>query len=202
LQQEVVVTSMSSFWSAMVVVFAAELGDKTQLVALGFGARYRLGWVLTGIGLAYMVTNLLSVVVGAAVGVALPGDVLRVGGGVLFLVFGVWTLRDVDDELDSMPGVDAGPGDASRAQVVASVAAAMFVAELGDKTMLASATLASTGSPVLVWLGATVGIFFAGALGALAGRAVGSRVSARLVRIGAATLFAAFGVGLIISAVV
>ena len=48
---EVVVVPVSSLWSALVVVFVAELGDKTQLVALGFGARYRLGWVLTGIGL-------------------------------------------------------------------------------------------------------------------------------------------------------
>jgi putative Ca2+/H+ antiporter (TMEM165/GDT1 family) len=54
------VATVSSFWTALVVEFVAELGDKTQLVALGFGARYRLGWVLTGIGLANVATNLVS----------------------------------------------------------------------------------------------------------------------------------------------
>ena len=74
------------------------------------------------------------------------------------------------------------------------------LAELGDKTMLATATLASAGNPVLVWCGATFGIFLAGALGAVAGRAIGRRLSDRVIRIGAAALFALFGVGLIVSA--
>jgi putative Ca2+/H+ antiporter (TMEM165/GDT1 family) len=192
---------MSSFWSALIVVFVAELGDKTQLVALGFGARYRLRWVLTGIGCAYVATNLLSVIVGALLGAALPDDVVRIGGGVLFLLFAAWTLRDTDDESDDADAGALGEVAAIRpSRVVLSVAVAMFVAELGDKTMLATATLASAGNPVLVWCGATAGIFAAGALGAVAGRAIGDRVPARVVQLGAAVLFAVFGVGLIVSA--
>ncbi len=192
---------MSSFWSTLAVVFVAELGDKTQLVALGFGARYRLGWVLTGVGLAYVATNLVSVVVGALLGAALPDDVVRVVGGLLFLGFAVWTLRDVDDRPAGPDDGDAAHGvERGSVAVVMSVAGAMFVAELGDKTMLATATLASTGNPVVVWLGATVGIFLAGALGVVAGNAIGDRVPARSVRIGASALFAAFGVGLIATA--
>lgn len=190
---------MSSFFTALVVVFVAELGDKTQLVALGFGARYRLAWVLTGIGLAYVATNLVSVVIGALLGAALPGDVIAVVGGVLFLAFAVWTLREAgDEEVEADEGQERTGG--SPAAVVMSVAGAMFIAELGDKTMLATATLASTRSPVMVWLGATVGIFLAGALGVVAGRAIGNRVPERTVRIGSAVLFAVFGVGLIVSA--
>jgi putative Ca2+/H+ antiporter (TMEM165/GDT1 family) len=73
----------------------------------------------------------------------------------------------------------------------------MFVAELGDKTMLATATLAAKGNPVLVWFGATVGIILAGALGVLLGRWFGARLPERVTRIGSAALFAVFGVGLI-----
>ena len=180
----------------MVVVFVAELGDKTQLVALGFGARYPLRWVLTGIGLAYVATNLVSVVIGALLGAALPDSVVRVAGGILFLAFAVWTMRDPDGvgpdpaERDD----DTVPVPRRPARVVMSVAGAMFVAELGDKTMLATATLASTRNPVLVWAGATLGIFLAGALGATAGRAIGDRVPERSVRIGAAAVFAVFGI--------
>jgi putative Ca2+/H+ antiporter (TMEM165/GDT1 family) len=194
---------VSSFWSALVVVFVAELGDKTQLVALGFGARYRLRWVLTGIGLAYIATNLVSVVIGAVLGAALPDNVVRIAGGILFLVFAAWTMRDPDGAGPDPTQQDHETVPVSRppVRVVMSVAGAMFVAELGDKTMLATATLASTRNPALVWAGATLGIFLAGALGATAGRAIGDRVPERSVRIGAAALFAVFGIALLVSAI-
>jgi putative Ca2+/H+ antiporter (TMEM165/GDT1 family) len=82
-------------------------------------------------------------------------------------------------------------------RVVVSVAVAMFVAELGDKTMLATATLAAQGNPVLVWVGATLGIIASGSLGVLVGRAVGARIPERATRIGSSALFAVFGIVLI-----
>ena len=72
---------MSDLLTALVVVFLAELGDKTQLVALGFGARQRLGPVLLGVALAYVATNLVSVVVGGLLGAALPTRAIGIGGG-------------------------------------------------------------------------------------------------------------------------
>jgi Ca2+/H+ antiporter, TMEM165/GDT1 family len=77
------------------------------------------------------------------------------------------------------------------------VAVAMFVAELGDKTMLATATLAAQGNPVLVWVGATIGIFLAGAVGVLVGRSAGARLPEHAIKAGSAILFALFGVALI-----
>ena len=84
---------MRSLLAALVLVFLAELGDKTQLVAMGFGARQRPGPVMAGVALAYAATNLLSVVVGGLLGVALPTRAIGLGGGVLFLAFAVWGLR-------------------------------------------------------------------------------------------------------------
>src|SRR5687768_8041934 len=144
---------MESLFAALGLVFIAELGDKTQLVALGFGARHRLAPVLAGVVAAYAVTNLLSVVVGGLLGAALPTRAIGLVGGVLFLGFAAWTLRS-DDDGEEDGEANAG-GDRS---VFLSVAVAMFVAELGDKTMLATATLAAQGDPVLVWIGATIGI--------------------------------------------
>ena len=97
---------MESLLAALGVVFLAELGDKTQLVALGFGARYRLAPVLTGVVVAYMATNLLSVIVGGLLGAALPTRAIGLVGGVLFIAFGIWTLRsdDDEDEADGSPG--------------------------------------------------------------------------------------------------
>lgn len=184
---------MESLLAALGLVFVAELGDKTQLVALGFGARHRLAPVLTGVVIAYMATNLLSVVVGGLLGATLPTRAIGLGGGVLFLGFAAWTLWKDDGDGDE-EGAATGNGS-----IVLSVATAMFVAELGDKTMLATATLAAQGNPVLVWIGATVGIILAGTLGVLLGRVFGARLPERATRIGSAVLFAAFGLALIVT---
>lgn len=184
---------MGSLLAALGIVFLAELGDKTQLVALGFGARHRLGPVLAGVALAYAATNLLSVVVGGLLGAALPTRALGIGGGVLFIGFALWTLRDAGEDDDDEGAVPTGHG-----RVVVSVAAAMFVAELGDKTMLATATLAAQGNPVLVWIGATIGIILSGSVGVLVGRATGARLPERTIRLGSSALFAVFGVALIV----
>jgi putative Ca2+/H+ antiporter (TMEM165/GDT1 family) len=187
---------VESLLAALGLVFVAELGDKTQIVALGFGARYRLAPVLTGVVLAYMATNLLSVVVGGLLGATFPTRAIGLVGGVIFLGFAAWTLlhHDGDEEVDEDA---AGAGGMQDRHVVLSVATAMFVAEVGDKTMLATATLAAQGSPVLVWIGATVGIILAGALGVLLGRWFGARLPERVTRIGSAVLFAGFGLVLI-----
>jgi putative Ca2+/H+ antiporter (TMEM165/GDT1 family) len=182
------------------LVFVAELGDKTQLVALGFGARHRLGPVLAGVAIAYAVSNLVSVVAGGLLRVALPVRAIGLVGGFLFLGFAAWTLRepagDAGHEADAVGGVGAA---IDRRSVVLSVAGAMFVAELGDKTMLATATLAAQGSPVHTWIGATVGIILSGALGVLLGRVFGARLSERVTRLGSAALFALFGAVLLLA---
>lgn len=181
---------MESLFAALGLVFIAELGDKTQLVALGFGARYRLAPVLAGVVAAYAVTNLISVVIGGLLGAALPTRAIGLGGGVLFLGFAAWTLRSDDEDDEDAP-------EAGNRSVFLTVAAAMFLAELGDKTMLATATLAAQGDPLLVWIGATIGIILSGSLGVLLGRAFGARLPERATRIGAAALFAFFGLVLI-----
>jgi putative Ca2+/H+ antiporter (TMEM165/GDT1 family) len=197
---------MSELLTALAVVFLAELGDKTQLVALGFGARQRLVPVLAGVALAYVATNLVSVVVGGLLGAALPTRAIGLGGGVLFLAFAIWALLG-DDADEAGPDGGGGRGDIAapahhggELRVVGSVAVAMFVAELGDKTMIATATLAARDNPVLVWVGATIGIFLAGALGVVVGRFVGARLPERVTRIGSAAVFAVFGVILIATA--
>jgi Ca2+/H+ antiporter, TMEM165/GDT1 family len=189
---------VDSLLAALGLVFVAEMGDKTQLVALGFGARYRLAPVLTGVVVAYMATNLLSVVVGGLLGATFPTRAIGLVGGVLFLGFAAWTLLHHDeDEEDEDTDEGSGATGTGDRHVLLSVATAMFVAELGDKTMLATATLAAQGSPVLVWIGATIGIILAGAVGVLLGRWFGARLPERVTRIGSGVLFAGFGLVLI-----
>jgi Ca2+/H+ antiporter, TMEM165/GDT1 family len=193
---------VGSLFAALGLVFVAELGDKTQLVALGFGARHRLAPVLVGVAAAYAACNLLSVAVGGLLGTALPTRGIGIAGGVLFLGFAGWTIRrgDEDDAHGDTDGETGGAGTGDTAvSIAASVALAMFVAEMGDKTMLATATLAAQGHPVLVWIGATAGIIASGTLGVLLGRVFGARLPARVTRLGSAALFAGFGAVLLLT---
>ena len=185
---------MESFFAALGLVFVAELGDKTQLVALGFGARHRLAPVLAGVVAAYATTNLLSVVVGGLLGAAFPTRAIGLVGGVLFLGFAVWTWRSADEDDDA--GADASAGRAG----LVSVAVAFFLAELGDKTMLTTAGLAADRGAVPVWVGSFAAMLAATALAVLAGRSLTSRISPGTLRTIGAVAFAVVGVATLASA--
>ncbi len=175
---------------AFAVVFVAELGDKTQIVALSLATRYPLPVVLVGITIAYATTQGIAALVGAALGAALPTDAISVGAGLLFLAFAVWTLLDRDD---------GEPEPAGRGTLL-GVIGAMVVAEVGDKSMLAGATLAADRGALPVWIGATLGETAAGMLAVLVGGVLGARLPERGTRLLAAGLFAVFGVILLVEA--
>lgn len=176
--------------TAVAVVFVAELGDKTQLVALGLAARHRTAPVLAGVALAYGASQALSVLIGGLLGAALPTRPIGIAAGVGFLAFAAWTLLRGDEEVRTV--------EVSGRSVLWSVAGAMFVAELGDKTMLATATLAARDDPLLTWVGGTLGICLAGSLAVVAGRFLGARLPERATRLFSGGLFAVFGVVLLV----
>lgn len=181
---------LQSFFLSLGIVFVAELGDKSQLLALTFASRYRAVQVLVGVAVAAGIMFGLSVAVGSLAAEALPQNLIDVIAGLAFIGFGAWTLRGDDD------GDDAA-GTESRRYPIVTVALAFLLAELGDKTMLATITLASTQDPLGTFLGATTGMVAADALAVMAGRQLGARLPQRAVRIGAAVVFWVFGVVLL-----
>lgn len=178
--------------SAFGVMFVAELGDKTQLLALGFGARYSLRTVAIGLALGYAVAGSIAALVGGVLGSTLPERPIGLAAGVLFLVFAVLALGDDDSQGDERL--------ISARSVIASIALTIAVAEMGDKTQLATAALAARSNPVAVWIGATAGEVTAGMIGAVAGQRIGTKVEARTLRLASAALFAVFGIVLIVTA--
>ncbi len=177
-------------------IFIAEFGDKSQLLILAFATRYPAGPVIAGVVLAAALIQGASVVVGAAVGAALPEDLVSVVAGVAFLAVAVWTARgEDDDEPDPDPAAD--PDGARRLVGVGlalTVAGAFILGELGDKTMLATFALAASQGPLATWIGSTAGEVGANLVAVVVGRQVGDRLSPRVVRIGSALLFAVAGV--------
>ena len=129
---------LDAFLLSFAVIFVAELGDKSQLMALAFATRYRAIDVLVGITLATLLVHLGSVVLGATIAAALPTEAIAIIGGLAFFVFAAWTLRG--DRLDDD---EAGRATRPTRSVILAVGTAFFLAELGDKTMLATITLAT-----------------------------------------------------------
>ncbi len=175
------------------VVFVAELGDKTQLLALGFGAQHSLRLVALGLALGYGIANLLAVIVGGLLGAALPERPIQIVSGLVFIGFAILAFRrDNDTDEADVDSVDA-LGGATGPKVVGAIALAIAIAEMGDKTQITTATLASQAAPVGVWIGATLGAASSGMVGAVAGRSIGHRISTRAVDVASAVLFAGFG---------
>jgi Ca2+/H+ antiporter, TMEM165/GDT1 family len=175
------------------VIFIAELGDKSQLMALAFATRFPAVAVLVAITIATALVHLGSVVLGATVAAVLPTNVVAIVAGLAFLAFAAWTLR----------GDVLGASDEARSRteptrsIVLTVATAFFLAELGDKTMLATVTLATHENVLGTWIGSTAGMVVADALAIAVGKVLGANLPERAIRIGAAVAFVVFGLLLI-----
>jgi putative Ca2+/H+ antiporter (TMEM165/GDT1 family) len=178
---------MNAFWIAFIFMLAAEMGDKTQLVALAFATRYRTGTVLAGVFGATLFVHLFSVLLGEAAGLALPVFWINLLAGLSFIGFGVWTLRG--DELG-----DEGRLKEGRFGPSVTVGVTFLLAELGDKTMLMTITVASQQqSFIAVWLGSTLGMVVADGLAIIVGKALGRRLPEKLIKYASAAVFIASG---------
>jgi putative Ca2+/H+ antiporter (TMEM165/GDT1 family) len=176
--------------TAFSLLFLAEMGDKTQLIAMALAHRYRALPVLTGIFSAFLVLNLLAVFVGAALFRYVPQWTVLVAAGVLFLVF-AWRSW-AEGEEDGEEEVVARSGGHGALWAGFSL---IFLAELGDKTQLVLIALAaSSGDPWSTFVGGTLALWAVSALGVLVGSTLLRRVPRAWVHKGAALLFALFGV--------
>ena len=183
---------------AFATVFLAELGDKSQLLALSLSARYRRSVLLLAVLTASAVTMAVSVTVGNLVGQLLPTRAITAAAAILFVAFGVLTLRGGEEA--GAEGEEEETGDASSSSGFVGIVAALSLAEFGDKTMVATFALAAASSAVGTWIGATAGMALAGAIGVVIGGALWTRLSPRTVRLVSGGLFLVVGVVLLVDA--
>jgi len=179
---------LSALLLSFAVIFVAEMGDKSQLMAMMFALRYKWWVVLAAITAATTIVHVLSVAIGHYLGAALPTHLLGIIAGVMFVIFGLWTLRG-----DKLTDADANRAQKAAAPAFFVVTSAFLLAELGDKTMLATITLAADNDWVGVWIGSTVGMVVADGLAIIVGAVAGKHLPERLIQISAAALFLLFG---------
>jgi putative Ca2+/H+ antiporter (TMEM165/GDT1 family) len=178
--------SLDAVTSSFALVALSEMGDKTQLLAFSLASRFKRPWtVMAGILVATLFNHGLASSVGTWVGSHVPTRVLAAVLAVVFVAFGLWTLKpDTLEESEKPPRF--GP--------FLTTVVLFFLAEMGDKTQLATVALAARfQTPVLVTLGTTLGMMVSDGLAVFLGDRLAGRVQSRWVRIAAALFFFAFG---------
>ncbi|MBF0447490.1 MAG: TMEM165/GDT1 family protein [Magnetococcales bacterium] len=161
--------------TTLVVIFLAELGDKSQLVCMTLAARHRPTPVFLGTLLAFVFLNILAVVFGSALSTWIPHHVMILIVAGLFGLFGIQALRSVEEEEEEDVEVKSGHS------IFTSAFLLIFVAEFGDKTQIAVAGMASAAPPAAIWVGATLALALSSALGIVVGQRFLKRIPVALL---------------------
>jgi len=180
---------MDALFISAAIVAIAEIGDKTQLLALVLAARFRRPIpIILGILFATLANHGLAAWAGTAAVAWLGGETMRWVLGLSFLAMAGWIL--VPDKID-----DNAPGIGERFGPFLATLVAFFLVEIGDKTQIATVALAARFDDlVLVTLGTTLGMMAANVPAVLLGEAAATKIPLRLVHIVAAILFAIMGI--------
>jgi putative Ca2+/H+ antiporter (TMEM165/GDT1 family) len=181
-------TEMAAFLFAVGAVVLAEMGDKTQLLAMAFAAKYKASKVLIGVFIATVLNHGLAVWVGNLITHLESAQIWIQGAASLsFIFFGLWTIKG-----DKPDGAE---NKKTRFGPVLTVAGAFFIAEMGDKTQLATVALATKfpGAPLLVLAGTTLGMLVADGVGIIVGVVMSKRIPERIIKLISAGVFIIFG---------
>ena len=186
---------MEAFWVSTGVVALAEIGDKTQLLAFILAARFKKpAPIIAGILLATLVNHGLAGALGAWITAVVSPEVLRWLLGASFIGMAVWTL--IPDEME-----DEETQVAQRFGVFGATLITFFLAEMGDKTQIATVAMAAHyATPVIVVLGTTLGMLIADVPAVFVGNKLADKIPMKLVHAIAAGVFAVLGVATLLGA--
>lgn len=171
---------------AFLLIFIAEMGDKTQILAMAFATQFPIRKVLLGMGLGILLNHGLAVALGSYLSRVVPLSTVQIIAGAAFVGFALWTLKPEEAEEDKESRMQLGPA--------ATVALAFFLGELGDKTQLTAITLAADARyPLLVLAGTVSAMIATGTLGIIVGKKLGDKIPELGIKFLAASIFIFFG---------
>lgn len=171
---------------AFSLIFIAEMGDKTQILAMAFATKYPVKKVILGILIGSFLNHGLAVILGTYISTYFPISTIQIIAGFAFIFFALITLKSDEESEDDNTSNKFGP--------VITVALAFFIGELGDKTQLTAITLASTAKyPLLILFGTVLGMIATGGIGIFVGRKIGSRIPEFKIKLIATSVFMFFG---------
>lgn len=180
--------NMIAFLFSFGAVVLAEMGDKTQLLAMAFAAKYKAVKVLMGVLIATVLNHALAVVIGNYFTRFNSAQALiQAAAALSFIFFGLWTIRG-----DKLDGEDK---KTTKYGAVLTVAIAFFIAEMGDKTQLATIALAAKfpQTPIFILMGTTIGMLIADGIGIIIGVVMCKKIPERTIKLISAAAFILFG---------
>ncbi|MFA5839502.1 MAG: TMEM165/GDT1 family protein [Candidatus Margulisiibacteriota bacterium] len=169
------------------IIASAELGDKTQLLTLGFSTRFPLWTVISAVSAASAVLMALAVIFGGVINQIIPQFYMQLAAGSLFIFFGILTIfgKEKDESISNK----------NNSNPFLFIFSAFFLAELGDKTQLATFALsAQYGTPFQVWVGATLGMILINGIAVFAGLWINKIIPEKTIKYAGAAIFILFGV--------
>lgn len=181
-------SNLIAFLFAVGTVVLAEMGDKTQLLAMAFATKYKASKVLIGVFLATVLNHALAVAVGNFITRFESAQIWIQGiASLSFIFFGLWTIRG-----DKLEGEE---NRTTKFGAIITVALAFFLAEMGDKTQLATIALATKfpTSPVGILTGTTAGMLIADGIGIIVGIVMCKKIPERTIKLISASVFIFFG---------
>lgn len=171
--------------SAFGLIFIAEMGDKTQILAMAFATKYKIRQVILGVFIGSLLNHALAVLLGSNLHHVIPLNTLSIIAGFSFILFGIWNLKMDDDEEES---------NISKYGPVMTVSLAFFIGELGDKTQLTAIALSTDASyPLFILMGTVLGMVFTSMIGIFVGIKLGNRIDEFYIKVGASVIFLVFG---------
>lgn len=177
---------MESFTKALLLVVAAEMGDKTQLLAMAMASKYKIKHVLIGVLVATILNHGLAVALGSYLSVIIPMNTVKIVAAMAFLIFGLWTLRG--------DKIDEGGEKKNRLGPIITVAIAFFLAEMGDKTQLMTIAIsAESNQPIFILMGTTTGMLIADGIGIIGGAWMYRHIPEIYIKWAAGIIFIFFG---------
>ena len=183
---------MLDFIQAFTLIFVAEMGDKTQIMAMAFATQYTIGKILIGVSIGSFLNHGLAIMLGTVLMQFLPMEALQLVAGVLFITFGLLSLSIAEKDDEGLSGKKFG--------AIATVALAFFLGELGDKTQLTALTLSTQSTvPFFTLMGTVSGMVVVSSIGIFIGAKLGDRVPEYMIKIGAFLIFMTFGFSKILS---
>ncbi len=184
---------MEALFQSWALVLASEMGDKTQLLALVLALRFKRPWtIMFGILVATLLNHALASVAGSWIASLVSEGVLRLVLAATFFAFALWIL--IPDKMDGVP-----PDKGEKVSAFWTTVVLFFMAEMGDKTQLATLALgAKFQMPLAVTVGTTLGMLVADGLAVFFGEKLTAMVPMKIIRIVSSLLFGLFGVGILI----
>lgn len=177
---------IQEFIKSLFLIFMAEMGDKTQILALAFATQFTIKEVLAGVFLGSFLNHGIAVILGTYLSTLIPIKAIQIIAGFSFIGFSLWTLKSDDEEDKEETKKKFGP--------ILTVGLAFFIGELGDKTQLAAITLAVDANyPAFILLGTVTGMILTSGIGIYIGSKIGNKIPEILIKLVSSSIFMIFG---------